>query len=427
MDDVLSEAFESALTRAERRAGGVFNTPLAVARSVVSRVIDRVGVVLDPSCGTGTFLVAAVERLLELGASPADAASLVVGVELSPSAAAVARSRVPAGVRVLQGDGLAFAEPVDFVVGNPPYVDGLQTRFLARACELCDAVGMVVPTSVLATDAGAAFRSSGLGVLDMWRLPDDVFDASVDTCVLVLRRGAPVPSSSTWSSLLVSSDVPHVLLDGVRVGGDGCTVVAGFRQHYYGLRGAVREGAAGPLLVTSGSIGLGTVVPGCRFDGVRYSSPRVCLADVLDASVRSWYAALERPKVVVATQTRVIEAAVDVDGSMVPSVPVISVVPSDDGASPSVWAVLAVLLAPPVTAWALRRWAGTALSASALKLGAPAVRSIPLPSASSAAWSSAAAVLSSSGDVVEAGLLMCDAYSVGEEVHSWWLDRARLR
>jgi hypothetical protein len=102
-------------------------------------------------------------------------------------------------------------------------------------------------------------------------------------------------------------------------------------------------------------------------------------------------------------------------------VPVISVVPHDER---RLWHLLAVLLAPPVSAWSIRQWGGTALSASAVKLGSPNVRAIPLPRAS-ASWDEAASLLREGGDVRDAGQLMCEAYGVGEEVHAWWAARLR--
>jgi hypothetical protein len=87
--------------------------------------------------------------------------------------------------------------------------------------------------------------------------------------------------------------------------------------------------------------------------------------------------------------------------------------------------VLAVLLAPPVSAWAIRSFGGTALSASAVKLGCGQVREVPVPPACDA-WDRAAGVLAAGdGSVSDAGALMCDAYGVGEEVHAWWEDRRR--
>jgi hypothetical protein len=107
----------------------------------------------------------------------------------------------------------------------------------------------------------------------------------------------------------------------------------------------------------------------------------------------------------------------------VPSVPVISVLPRDPCGDVDVWQVLAVLLAPPVTAWALRRWGGTALSRSALKLGAPNVREIPWPEGDVAI----AAGMLRAGDVDGAALEMCRAYGVGEVVYEWWAARIRPR
>ncbi|HVM53019.1 MAG TPA: N-6 DNA methylase [Acidimicrobiales bacterium] len=429
--DALSVAFEARLTREERRRRGVFNTPMAVARDAVDALIVRPGTVCDPSCGTGTFLLAAGERLVTLGLTRREAAACLTGVDVDPAAVAVARERLSswaggAAANIDVGDGLAVADRFDFVVGNPPYVDRLHARFLAHATVIGGAVAMVVPTSVLATDDGRAARASGLGVESMVRL-GPVFDAEVDTCVLVLRRGAPVPPGPTWSALLVEGDagldpVPVCDLDGAPLS-SSCDVVAGFRQHYYGLRGHVHEGGGGLPLVTSGAIDLGEWGRrSVRFDKRRYLEPRVDL-DGVGEPVRSWFRSLLRPKVVVATQTRVIEAAPDPDGVVVPSVPVISVVPRDPA---RLWLLLAVLLAPPVTAWAFRRWGGTALTPGALKLGAPQVREIPEP-LGMAAWASAADVLRDAGPggVVEAGALMCSAYGAGEEVHAWWAARLR--
>ena len=81
------------------------------------------------------------------------------------------------------------------------------------------------------------------------------------------------------------------------------------------------------------------------------------------------------PKVLVATQTRVVEAVADVDGAWVPSTPVVAVPAPPE----RLWHVLAALLAPPVTAWALHETAGTALAPGAWKLSAAQVRQLPAP------------------------------------------------
>ncbi|MEA3021047.1 MAG: hypothetical protein QOI47_2571 [Actinomycetota bacterium] len=427
--DALSDAFEAGLTRVERRRRGVFNTPIAIARAAVAAAIDRPGTVCDPACGTGTFLIAAAERLESLGLSRADAVARITGIDIDPDAVRVAAARVRewsggATANITVGDGLLCCDRFDVVVGNPPYVDRLHARFLALAARLGGAVAMVLPVSVLATNDGRAARdeitAAGLGVASMTML-GAVFDAAVETCLLVLRAGAPVPSGPTWSSLLIDGVPDVALATSYGCIGDECDVAAGFRQHYYGLRGHVHEGGDGLPLVTSGSIEPGSWGGrSVRFDGRRWDDPRVSL-DGADDAVASWFRARLRPKVVIATQTRVVEAAADPDGVVVPSVPVISAVPSDPA---RLWHVLAVLLAPPVTVWAVRRWGGTALASSAVKLGAPQVRAVPLP-APSASWDRAAALLRDGGAVVEAGALMCDAYGAGEEVHAWWAARLR--
>ncbi len=146
----------------------------------------------------------------------------------------------------------------------------------------------------------------------------------------------------------------------------------------------------------------------------------------------AWAAALLRPKLVVATQTRVVEAAVDDEGRWVPATPVVTVLPGQD--APTVEHLLAVLSAPPVSAWAMAATAGSALSGDALKVSAALVRDLPLPPPGES-WDRAAelvdlAVRAGSSEhrsarLVEAGEAMCSAYGVDPEpVVAWW--RARL-
>jgi hypothetical protein len=77
----------------------------------------------------------------------------------------------------------------------------------------------------------------------------------------------------------------------------------------------------------------------------------------------------------VATQTKVIEVAVDEDGDWVPLTPVIEVRPPAD----SLWLVAAVLTNPVTTAIACRVGAGSALAVDAIKLSARQVLELPVP------------------------------------------------
>jgi hypothetical protein len=123
------------------------------------------------------------------------------------------------------------------------------------------------------------------------------------------------------------------------------------------------------------------------------------------------------PKVVVATQTRVIEAAVDETGAWVPAVPVISVVADPE----QLWPIAAALCSPPLSAWAATQHLGAARSSGAIKLSASDVRSLPLP-APSPTWLQATRALRS-GDVRESARLMCEVYGTDDTVLTWWEGR----
>lgn len=89
--------------------------------------------VLEPSCGDGAFLKAAAERLIALGLPAARVAAQLQGVEIIPTEAARAQSRVQ---DVTGSDATSVVENGDFfewwqnskqpafdvVVGNPPFI-----------------------------------------------------------------------------------------------------------------------------------------------------------------------------------------------------------------------------------------------------------------------------------------------------------------
>jgi hypothetical protein len=219
--------------------------------------------------------------------------------------------------------------------------------------------------------------------------------------------------------------------------GPGCVggaadVVAGFRRHYYGLVGHVGEhpGGGGPSapLVTSGLVELGACAWGerpARFARQRWWRPVVDVAAVREATpaLGPWLGAVRRPKVVVASQTRVVEAAADVAGGWVPSTPLVSVVPRDPQ---HVHRVAAALCAPPVAAWVAAQAAGTGLSRGVVRVPAGLVRRMPLPSDGDA-WDDAAAALAA-GDLVRFAAAAVAMYAlpgpVAAAVRTWW-DEAR--
>jgi predicted RNA methylase len=385
--------------------------------------LDR-PVVCDPSCGGGAFLLEAARRTDRLVAIDVDP----LAVAVTEAALLLASGRRPV---TMVGDALLDEWPaeVDAVVGNPPFLSQLRSAtvrdreraaalgatgyvdesalFLLAAARRAGRVALLQPESVVASAGAAAVREELAGRVERIWVPDrPLFDAAVRVVGVVVGPGGGAVTD--WAALLADArGVPEVALaDDHGTLGERCTVTAGFRDEYYGLGPFVREGEGAPLITA------GLIDPNrCRWGEVpaRYGKQRWERPGVVgDRDVV--------PKVLVATQTRVVEAFADEDGTCVPCTPVISVVPHDLPLRHA----LAVLLAPPVSAWALRRSVGTALSGDAIKLSAGQVRSIPLP-APSPSWDVAADLLRD-GDLVGAGRAMGDAY--GCDVLDWW--EARL-
>lgn len=325
---------------------------------------------------------------------------------------------------------------------------------------------LLVPESLLSARDASGVRAAVLEqsrLEHLWVATEAVFAASARVCAPVLRResrrrsrsgrvtrstgrafrsadSAPVPAEGeSWGHLVATvHGVPAVDLPGE--GGrlaDRAEVTAGFRQQFYGIQPFVSEASLvddptgdRPRLVTSGSIDPLT----CRwgeqpitFDRRRWDAPVIDLAALErgDAPLHRWTVDQLRPKVVVATQTRVIEAAVDADGRWYPSTPVVAAAP-DDG---DLWELAAVLCAPPVSAWLHGRLAGSALAAGHLRVTARALREIPWPTGRvelrrgaelARAASSTGGAEERRARLLELGEIMTRAYLAPPEVYEWW-------
>jgi hypothetical protein len=474
----LMAAMDAGLTAAERR-GGAHYTPDDVADEVVARAVhDTACTVVDPTCGAGAVLLAAGRRLVALGGDRTTvAAERLWGADIDPLAAAVteaavalwSRGTAPEDGHVVAGDPLAVGarawpdSPADgfgAVVGNPPFqgqlahdtargVTGrarLQERFgdvvtpyvdtaalfLLVGAELAApgaTVAMVQPQSTAAARDAGGVRSALADrsrLVELWVPTTRPFPARVHVCVpvLVVGRGEP----ADWAGGLAEArGVPPVELgDGPTVG-SRATAVAGFRQHYYGLVGHVHEGE-GSRLVTSGLIGLGRTAWGegpTRFAKQRWERPAVELEGVRgDERLARWLDRVLVPKVVLATQTRVVEAAADREGAWVPCTPVVSVLPHDPG---DVDRLVAALCAPPVAAWAARRASGTGLSPDAIRMSTALALSAPLPP-DLALWEQASACLAA-GDLAGYADLATAMHhlppATAAAVLRWWRTNAR--
>ncbi len=385
----------------------------------------------------------------------------------------------------------------DLVVGNPPFqsqlsartarpaagTDQLRDRFgdgvtgyvdtaalflLAAADEVRPGgrVLLIQPQSVLAGRDSEPVRRAvddRAPLEGLWLCDERVFAAHTRVCAPVLRRpeegavrsatvrrwrgpsvrrakAARAPAPGRWAPLAAGlRDTPAVRLGGgpsVELAG----ATAGFRDQFYGLVDHVHEATGSAEerpLVTSGLIDPAVCAWGerdLRFAKRRWRAPAVDLVSLgaADPTLGAWVADRLVPKVVVATQTRVVEAVADVEGIWVPSTPVIAV-PAPPG---RLWHVLAALLAPPVSAWALHLSAGAALAPDALKLSAAQVRTIPAP-VDERAWddgADAAHAAQVAGDAAERrgaleslGRAMVAAHGIsgdsGTALFDWWLRR----
>lgn len=125
-------------------------TPLPIARRMVAwagAVQPRS--ILEPSCGSGNLIKACRERWTH---------ATIEAVELDPHYVDRSLDRFAGDVRthILRGSFLdvqPIGDSFDLCVMNPPYEDGLDGRFLARAMDVSDRVIALVRLAALVGQA----------------------------------------------------------------------------------------------------------------------------------------------------------------------------------------------------------------------------------------------------------------------------------
>ncbi len=494
----------------------------ALASPLPQLALSRVQV-LDPACGGGHFLVAAVRHLAAAwqqvlgGGRTAEAWQRalggVAGIDIEPLAVLVAGAALQRTVPPDITLGTAYSAPIlqisDFlalppqpqfslVVGNPPFLSQLQTATLRPRSSSDHSQ----PRGAY-TDVAAQFLSAGLGWLTpggtlallqplstlstrdagpvrdqlrdqatiraVWLGTEKHFaDAQVATCAIIAdvpRRGQPpvqllagedfTPQSQVdlaehgpWSGLLAAQlGVPPLELQTGQSQSGGtlaelAKTTADFRDQYYGLQGHVTDLPAHrqpdpdhPPLVLTGHIDplqcqWGSVA--VRFAGQSWQRPVVQLANLGESSAKlgSWAKARLVPKLVVATQSKVLEAAVDEHGTWLNTTPTLSILPRDPA---DLWLIAAVVLGAPATVWAWHCGAGSAMSVHAIKLSAKQLAQLPLP-IDRQLWDQAADELRRGQQanpverraaLLRASRLMTEAYGLQnpDAIYSFWLQR----
>jgi hypothetical protein len=232
-----------------RQRQGAFYTPPMLVDFILDHTLapwqaahsPAIPTVLDPSCGTGRFLLAAGKRLVaarqaQTGECETTAWQHVgpglLGLDSDPIATAWLSGRLTslaggepaaaAGIRTedaLGAHGMSALE-ADIVVGNPPFGSPLKTASHAEAARVAARdfggptgrytdlaaiflglaqkavtkhgyLGMVQPLSVLAARDAAPIRTALLETCTLtaaWASSRHVFDASVYTCAVVFKR-----------------------------------------------------------------------------------------------------------------------------------------------------------------------------------------------------------------------------------------------
>ncbi len=167
-----------------RHAAGAFYTPRALALDLARRALATAArpprTVLDPACGTGALLDAALDALRDAAPDLDIGAALdgFVGVDNDPVAAAIARARAaaragrPAGT-VLVADALApdlgarlgrAGAPArfDLVIGNPPFGNAIRRGTARNDAQRADYAARFPRAAHGAYDRAALFVELGL-------------------------------------------------------------------------------------------------------------------------------------------------------------------------------------------------------------------------------------------------------------------------
>lgn len=225
--DMLGQAYENALVSAKlRREHGIYYTPRSITRYILRRLpIESIPQqsrhLLDPCCGSGSFLLAGFERLAALlpdSWTPAQRhqylRARIVGRDIDDFAREIASlSLVLADVhnrngwKIHEGDvSQITAKDVGrrptIVVTNPPFKEikeaGTRREFAADTLvSLVDLtandglIGIVLPQSMLESRAGAKARATVLDncdILELSTFPGGVFYSHADSVVLLLRK-----------------------------------------------------------------------------------------------------------------------------------------------------------------------------------------------------------------------------------------------
>jgi len=215
--DYLGQLYETFFRYTGGNTIGQYFTPRHVAAMMAELCqVGSADIVLDPACGTGGFLVAAMDRIQRSGRlSRAQTIQRVqrqlIGFEAEPITAALAVANM-----IVRGDGSTsvhrgdcFTDPnypkeaATVALMNPPFpheaTDVPPERFVEQALvglQVRGQLAVILPTSALVKSSTGPWREKILArhsLMAVCQLPDELFQpyASSTTSIVVLEKGVP--------------------------------------------------------------------------------------------------------------------------------------------------------------------------------------------------------------------------------------------
>jgi hypothetical protein len=221
--DMLRDLYMKAYSEEERKESGSYDTPLYLTRRIwdnipVEYLPPSQRIVVDMTCGWGSFLIAGHERLANLSDMPNQSLrNYLYGTDEKYFTARLAGlglllSTSEDSWHINHEDALSWrwlnAHQPNIIVGNPPFKGSRKESqiaeqrryqkadiFLKRAIERLAPGGylaMIMPRSFTAAEASPELRKHFLeacNVFELWELPTGVFlDVTVRTIVLFAQK-----------------------------------------------------------------------------------------------------------------------------------------------------------------------------------------------------------------------------------------------
>lgn len=311
-------------SRPNRKRRGAFFTPRLLSDYIASWAIrSKSERVLEPACGEAVFMLAALDRLVTLGADIESAGGSVFGIEVHDKSVQAANKRLAAcgySCSIEQGDflGTKALGEFDAVIGNPPYIrfqavtnsqraaiEEISARGKVKMSALSSTwapfvvqsalslkrggrLGLVLPAELLSVNYAAPIRSfllNSFASIQLVTFDELVFPEVQEEVVILLADGYLLGEAhvikwrqcSDLSDLRSSSLVDYV--PSSREDRWSGLFASGNALGY--LKGLLSEGAFVPL-ETWGKISLGVVTGNNGFFALSDEQASLCKMDADD-------------------------------------------------------------------------------------------------------------------------------------------------